>query len=455
MNRRLLATVSLWMAAAIPLVPAATWTGTVGNDWFDPGNWDPVAVPGADVAVSVPVGATILLTNATAELAAFTMAGGTLTFSNWTTRLRATTVAVNGGALTLPPAFTEAQMSNRVWIVCSNMTLASSASINANGRGYARGNGEGTGGGNSGGGHGGFGSCGNPGTGDPWSARGHPYGDEAEPLAPGSGGMTATYAGAGGGAVWIQASGDVTLYGEITANGANGTGTHKGGAGGSGGSICIACATVRGDGTGLLSVKGGNKHCNCHGNGGSGGGGRMAIGYQPAAQALVSGPHPPFKMNAGAGTTGANLHMATRGTVFLPDHRFLSADMSAAHWQQVTLVIPAFTVWPAPSLTIAGTFGIRGLEMLRIEGDLTLAEGGSLTLSGVATNAGSSGAGTALMVGGMLTLEKDASLVLETHWANGALPYLKCGLLNMHADGSVETRACRGPARGAGQGGTR
>ncbi len=428
------------------------WTGAGGDArWDNAFNWS-AGAPLAAQAVGIASG-TPLLTSETAELASFTMTGGTLTFSNWTTRLRATEVAFNGGTLTLPPAFTEAQMSNRVWIVCSNMTLAAAATINVTGLGYARRNGEGTGGGNSGGGHGGFGSCGSVAVDDAWLQRGYPYGDEAEPLAPGSGGMTLAYAGAGGGAVRIQASGAVTIYGEITANGASGSGSHKGAAGGSGGSIFIECATIRGDGTGLLSVKGGNKNCTCHGSGGSGGGGRMAVVYQPAAQALASGPKPPVKMCAAAGTTGGNLYMATCGTVFLPDPQFLSSDMSATHWQKVTLVIPAFTDWPVASLTIAGAFGIRDLETLRVDGDLTLATGGALTLSGETTNSAFPGAGTVLTVGGALTISNGASLVLDSHWTDGTSPYVECGSLNVKVDGSVDAKyRGHGPARGPGAG---
>jgi hypothetical protein len=450
---RLMLTAMLWVTAWLTTASAANWTGAAGNDWFNTNNWDTYAVPGAGAAVTVPTGKTILLTNETAALASFAMAGGTVTFSNWFTRLRSDAVEINGGTLTLPPAFTEAQMSNRVWIVCSNMTLAATAKINVTGLGYATANGEGTGGGNSGGGHGGFGSCGNPGTIDAWPARGYPYGNEAEPLAPGSGGSTATYGGAGGGAVCIQASGAVTIYGEITANGASGSGNHKGGAGGSGGSIFIECATVRGDGTGLLSVKGGNKYCTCHGNGGSAGGGRIAIVYQPAAQALVSGTHPPVKMNAAPGTTGGWLYMATRGTVYLPDHRFLSADMSATHWQQVTLIIPDFTEWHTNSLIIAGNFGLRDLERLRVDGDLTLATGGALTVSGETTNSAFPGAGTVLTVGGALTIETNASLVLESEWTNGISPYVECGSLNVKPGGSVDANYLgHGPALGPGAG---
>ncbi len=112
------------------------WTGLGdGTDWFDGANWS-AGVPAAAQEVTVDAGS-IWLTNETAALAAFTLTGGTLTFSNWTTRLRADEVDLQGGEVTLPPAFRETQMSNRVWIVCSNFTLGASATMDVVGLGYA------------------------------------------------------------------------------------------------------------------------------------------------------------------------------------------------------------------------------------------------------------------------------------------------------------------------------
>lgn len=116
----------LWLAAwSLSATAATVWTGAAGDrDWFNTNNWDTLSVPGEGAEVSVPAGADLLITNKTAGLSSFIMAGGTVTFSNWYTRLQADTVEINGGTLTLPPAFTEIQESNRVWIVCEDFTLA-------------------------------------------------------------------------------------------------------------------------------------------------------------------------------------------------------------------------------------------------------------------------------------------------------------------------------------------
>ena len=79
-------TVLLALVGCLNVAFAATWTGVSGNDWFVASNWDPSGVPNNASTVTVPSGAAILLTNETAELASFTMAGGTMTFSNWMTR---------------------------------------------------------------------------------------------------------------------------------------------------------------------------------------------------------------------------------------------------------------------------------------------------------------------------------------------------------------------------------
>ena len=83
------------------------------------------------------------------------------------------------------------------------------------------------------------------------------YNDPAGPVQPGSGG-NAAYAAAssrGGGAVRIDAKGQLAVNGTITANGKDYVNTH--GSGGSGGSLWINCRTLAGTATGLLSVNGG------------------------------------------------------------------------------------------------------------------------------------------------------------------------------------------------------
>jgi len=131
-----IATRGLFVSGA---VVTNTWTGSANANWFNGGNWSQATYPADGEAIVVNNG-TILLTNFTAKLASFAMSAGTLTFSNWYTKLEATDISLTGGAFTLPSSFTTNQMSNRVWIVCSNnFTLGPSASINTDSRGYAGG----------------------------------------------------------------------------------------------------------------------------------------------------------------------------------------------------------------------------------------------------------------------------------------------------------------------------
>lgn len=120
------------------------WTGAGdGLSWEDTANWSlgqPVATQ--DVATT---NATykLLLAGETPVLGSFTMGGGTLTMTNWATSLRADYVTINKGLLTVPPVFTESQMSNRIHIVCTDFQLANGAMIDVNGKGYAGGSGHG------------------------------------------------------------------------------------------------------------------------------------------------------------------------------------------------------------------------------------------------------------------------------------------------------------------------
>ncbi len=276
-------------AAWIHAAPATTnfWTGGgVATGWNDPANWL-VGVPAANQHAAITQAVDVVLDRPTAPLASFTMTAGTLTFTNWTTCLRAKTVGLQGGTLTLPPPFTGKQMSNRLWIVCANLTVASNATINADARGYARENGPGIVSGTYGGSYGGRGN-GESG----WMNRPATYGSVSAPDLPGSGGWSTVnteggnHTGAGGGAIRIDASSAVVVHGTVTANGGNGPVTHA--SGGSGGAILIKCRTFGGSSTGLLSAKGGNGN----NRGGAAGGGRITVVYDSVAQAARTPVNP-------------------------------------------------------------------------------------------------------------------------------------------------------------------
>ncbi|MDD5677643.1 MAG: hypothetical protein PHW60_06570 [Kiritimatiellae bacterium] len=328
-------------AGLFPVVHAATtWNGSSGY-WSDSAKWNPAGVPGDGVDVLITNGS-VLLTNATANLASLTISGATarLTFSNWDTALTATNVSIQDGAIvthvTNSATTTNADGSwpadGRVYIVCgTNFDLQAGGTIDAEGRGYCGTNACGPGGGLQSGGSGtpanygsgaGYGGSGGYGTcsGGSKVSGGSPYGLTNAPVAPGSagGGSYAKGVGAaGGGAVRIDATNAaVTVNGTIKANGT--VSTYVGG-GGSGGAIYITCRTFEGTTNGYLTAKGANGKWGA-GNAysGCGGGGRIAVIYDQAAQSGLAS-QPTVRFNSAGASSPYNVPNSEEGTLYLPD----------------------------------------------------------------------------------------------------------------------------------------
>ena len=123
-----------------------------------------------------------------------------------------------------------------------------------------------------GGGYGGAGGAGYAGSG------GAAYGSSSAPVNLGSGGGFGNsyinadgIGGNGGSAIKLDAK-NIVIDGTLSANGGNGTAI---GGGGSGGSIYMNCDSLTG--SGVIQAKGGNGVTSGYGNGGNGGGGRVAI----------------------------------------------------------------------------------------------------------------------------------------------------------------------------------
>ena len=166
--------------------------------WGESDNWSGGAVPVAGDDVTIPAGFTVTNSASTPALGGVSVSG-TLVFQNWDTALNATAVTVpNGGVLTCAGPFTDTEMSNRVWVVCTDFTLASGGKVDVNAKGwgstarlravYGPGGKSGEASvGNQGGGaaHGGFGGWG-------YTGNGTVYGDVAEPVCPGSSGSPYT-----------------------------------------------------------------------------------------------------------------------------------------------------------------------------------------------------------------------------------------------------------------------
>jgi len=178
-----------------------------------------------------------------------------------------------------------------VKINAQNLFLKTGSSISADGKGYpvGKGYGEGkikiTGGGScsgynritygSGGGYGGTGGRGGyPGCDGEIIEGGFFYGSLEKPMDLGSSG--GNQGGAGGGAIIIKVSEKLALDGQLSANGENGSAHHySNSGGGSGGSIYIITHIL--EGSGFITVNGGQgNYSSC---GGGGAGGRIAVYY--------------------------------------------------------------------------------------------------------------------------------------------------------------------------------
>jgi hypothetical protein len=393
-----------------------TWTGT--GDWFaDTANWSEGVVPqpGDDVVIQ---SGSVTLTNDTLLLNAFTQKGGTLTFSNIAAVVRAGDVVITNGTVThvVNSATTTNEsalwpVDGRVYFACTNnFLLKAPGIINVTNKGYrsvstwTKGYGPGGGGAgvlstSKGGGGGGHGSAGI--RADSGGAGGVANDDANNPAYPGSaGGSGSASGGFGGGLVRIEATnGTVIVSGTITANGGNAAGR---GGGGSGGGVYIGCRVLAGT-NGIIQANAGELNS----NGGPGGSGRIAISFDPSAQAAAPKPRITLSVKR-AVTPNATYGYSDIGTLSITDSALFDGG-----WMPHTgaLVCPAFTNWtvdvlhvtngwirfPLPpsvfaltvsnTLTVSGSSGVLQISRPGIRcGSLILTNGASLYLYPKATN---------------------------------------------------------------------
>jgi hypothetical protein len=444
-----------------------TWTNTAGN-WAQGGNWDLQRPPTAGDQVVINTGASILLTNETPVLLAFNMNGGTLAFSNWTTRLQATTVVLGGGTLTHTGPITEADMSNRVWVACTDLHLGTNATISVNGKGYKADNGAGAGVDITGGGGGGYGGLGGFTLGKAPTARGEPYGVAANPDDPGSGGGRAT-AGAGGGTVRIECASKAAIYGTIIASGSNGS---SDGGGGSGGALFVQCNELAGSPNGLLSAPGGGGQD----TGGGGGGGRIAVHY-----AVAPAINPGIRFAVSGGAKGGRSFAGQPGTLYLSDTALLTETLSITQFSNVRLFlgVPAWTVNNLTAANSTLTFAGDGFRLnvnqnmqisgatafgfgdstctgmtLAVHGNLTVTNGGTFFVYSGATNGTSPAYGCLVTVAGDIVVAPTATRIYPVaHELNGGAVQFRSRNLNIAANCAINGDAAGwrpdyGPGRG-------
>lgn len=252
------------------------WTGS-GN-WFSPTNWSPVGVPSPADPIVIRSGTSVLGDPVSIQSLVLSN-GATLVFSNWQAKLTTTDSVLlrSNATVTLPTAFTGSQMSNRIWIVCANLTLDPYSSIMADSKGYAgvsgtgtrpSGYGPGAGGLARGGGHGGQGGNSGGGVYDSTDAPAYP-GSSGGPERLDSGALGSS--GAGGGAIRADVRATLTVNGTISARG-GAADQWSGNAGGAGGSIYLTCSRLAGTNVALYANGGVGMSA-----AGGGGGGRIAV----------------------------------------------------------------------------------------------------------------------------------------------------------------------------------
>lgn len=340
---------ALFMKTGVGDGSTRTWNGGAGDGlFFNAANWEGGEPPleTDHVVISPDSALTLEISAATPRYASFTVGTGTgavtLKLKNWETSLNADSVMIGAKATVSPhSAFLPTETSNRVWIVCNDLTLEAGGKINADRLGYDNPDGTkvGYGPGRGWADRGGAGHGGEGGHGYSYNAGqyGLTYDNPLDPEMPGSSGGSSAggTSNEGGGVVRIEASGRVSLRGVVTANGGDGGNSHGGG--GSGGTINIRCGTF--DSTNIVSASGGASGGDTSGYGG---GGMIAIRYDTAAQA-TSGLKPtpilkaayrkaarsvfPVKSTPRASLPGSNRVRAEDGTIYLSDASFFSGDV--------------------------------------------------------------------------------------------------------------------------------
>ena len=299
------------LIALCGIAQTCTWNGAASGYWDDGANWSTGAAPqaGDDVVINTWINNSfsVYITNSTPVLKSLKLAETyicTLVTTNWNTCIRAEDITIGKkGILTCARNYDLADTNDmsRIFIACSNLTIAAGGKIDVDGKGYdmtggsgnanpGLGPGFGSGVGTStvtqyGASHGGYGGT--------WRGRGRlPYDNPAAPVYPGSSGGRTQYGSSisgGGGAVRIVATGTVTVNGSILASAEN-TAKYNTDAlandntAGSGGSIFIETSVFRGL-NGVLRADGGSTSCPTNSNTGRvGGGGMIAVHYDTSLQ---------------------------------------------------------------------------------------------------------------------------------------------------------------------------
>ena len=504
----------------------AFWTGASGGRWNDAANWSIGQVPDMNYDV-VLTNSSVLVDAAIAPVHAITVGDGstaaTITITNDNSTLTANYFTIKDkGVVTCAGPFTNETQMSRVHIVCTNLEIFAGGKIDVTQKGWSGGiwtpehtvvstHGFGPGGGGlaasswagySGAWHGGRGSS-------YWALSKTDkviYGDAAHPVTAGSGGeMPISWGGeisrmrgwSGGGVVRIEAAKDVTVNGSILANGGGGGTSNNGSSrdtAAAGGSVWITCRTI--SGAGNVSAEGGSmgdprmpvtywrkQDTTDVRYGFPGGGGRIAIDYDPEAQtaADVDG----LFVSAAAGE-----HCSTFSSLATRDNWEDAAESGTLHFTDTALVKrlfgkglsgrvvgltglsfdgdldftrgffqpmeEGFTLSVAGNLTVTSktarlevggvcltnlssrptVWGGRQLNLLTVGGDFTVANGGSFAIRAAETNA-SMRWGAEVRVTGAMTVGANGYVYASSDGLNLGAPRFLPGSLTVAQGGTL------------------
>ncbi len=316
-----------------------------------------------------------------------------------------------------------------VRIRAANLTVESGGTINATGRGFRGGSnrladdpdgpiadGYGPGAGKKGfagttvyGGGGSYGGLG----GDGYRGfRGLRYGVADQVCQPGSGGAGAI-AGYGGGLIWMECDDHVRIDGNLLADGDPYAASFVYEGGGSGGGVSIRCRTL--DGCGRIQANGGSGS----NNGGVGGGGRIALHFDPAAQRAIDPPALFCELNSGAsGVIRRSSPIDWRmGTLYLADPVLLGNDWS--NWAGWLHVATNHLQHTGDLIVNAGWAAVANPQRLTVTGDFQINGPGKFMIAPEPTAANHI-PGAELVVGGALEVGDGATLMMHSHATNGA-----------------------------------
>ncbi len=371
---------SLTNGGIVRLAVAATLTLDGDLDVAGAEAWMSVRTPAVTVAGDLSVrDAAALRLFGSPDVNYQTTWGGTVTIDG--------DLVVESGGWILP--YSDAFNGGSIAFSCHNARIGADSGFDADFKGFfetgpgASGGASTTSGGSGGAGHGGSG-----GTSTGGLAGGTANGDPVTPRFPGSGAGTtqATYGGAGGGVIRINALNAIELDGLLTAAGQQGGGSslNRLGGGGAGGSIWLTSQTLTG--TGALRANGANGRINDNHQSGGGGGGRIAVHFDTAEQELLSMPALDFSAAPGDSPlpphAWQHLNRADWGSLYFTDLDAMT-DLGAATIENIAGYLqspgmPTERSFTAMQVAPGKSLGFEAAMTLTVSGNITLPAGSSL-----------------------------------------------------------------------------